>query len=99
MARPERRAAGRDPREPQSGRSARPRARRAALAGQIEAADAGRESLCDATESWWTEHVEPNLAHNTILGYANVLDRHLLPRLGETPIRDIDPARVMELQR
>jgi len=28
-----------------------------------------------------------------------VLDRHLLPRLGETPIRDIDPACVLELQR
>ncbi len=67
--------------------------------GQIEAADAGRESLREATEPWWTDHVEPNLAQSTVLSYANVLDRHLLPRLGETPIRDIDPARVLELQR
>jgi len=67
--------------------------------GQIEAADAGRESLREATEPWWTDHVEPNLAQSTVLSYANVLDRHLLPRLGETPIREIDPARVLELQR
>ncbi len=67
--------------------------------GQIAAADAGRESLREATEPWWTDHVEPNLAQSTVLSYANVLDRHLLPRLGETPIRDIDPARVLELQR
>jgi len=66
--------------------------------GQIEAADAGRESLREATESWWTDHVEPNLAQNTVLGYAIALDRHLLPRLGDTPIREIDPARVLELQ-
>ncbi len=65
---------------------------------QIEAADAGRESLRDAAEAWWTDHVEPNLARSTVLSYAHVLDVHLLPRLGETPLREIDPARVIALQ-
>jgi integrase len=65
---------------------------------QIDAADAGRESLHAAAEAWWSDHVEPNLAPSTVLSYAHVLDVHLLPRLGQTPIRDIDPARVLALQ-
>jgi len=65
---------------------------------QIEVADAGRESLREAADAWWTDHVEPNLARNTVLSYALVLDVHLLPRLGDIPIREIDPARVITLQ-
>ncbi len=65
---------------------------------QIETADAGREPLREAADAWWTDHVEPNLAPNTVQSYAHVLDVHLLPRLGDTPIRDIDPARVIALQ-
>jgi integrase len=67
--------------------------------GKLELADAGGEPLRDAVESWWMDHVEPNLARNTITSYAHVLDYHLLPRLGDVAIRDIDPARVVALQR
>jgi hypothetical protein len=67
--------------------------------GRLDAADAGTEPLRTAAESWWADHAEPNLAANTLRGYAHVLDRHLLPRVGDTPIRDIDPARVVDLQR
>ena len=67
--------------------------------GKVEHADAGSESLRAATEVWFGDHVEPTLARNTIISYAQILDRHLLPRLGEVPLRDIDPARVVALQR
>lgn len=67
--------------------------------GKVERADAGCESLHAATEAWWADHVEPTLARNTITSYAHILDRHLLPRLGDTPLRDIDPAAVVTLQR
>jgi integrase len=67
--------------------------------GRIDRADAGKESLREATEVWWTDHVEPNLARSTILSYAYVLDGHLMPLLGDVPIREIDPARVIQLQR
>jgi len=67
--------------------------------GKLDEADAGAEPLYDAADAWWTDHVEPNLARSTILSYVHVLDHHLLPRLGETPIRDISPARVVALQR
>lgn len=65
---------------------------------RIGDADAGRETLRDATEIWWTEHVETRLADQTIDNYARALDKHLLPRLGAVPIRDITPARVLALQ-
>jgi integrase len=48
---------------------------------------------------WWSDHVEPNLAKSTTLSYAYVLDGHLMPLLGDVPIREIDPARVIQLQR
>lgn len=67
--------------------------------GKVEAADAGAESLRVAAEAWWADHVEPTLAPSTTLSYAHVLDRHLMPRLGEVPIREIDSARVVALQR
>ncbi len=67
--------------------------------GRLETIDAGTEPLRDAAEAWWTDHVEPNLAQTTTESYAHVLDRHLLPRLGHVPVRDITSARVVELQR
>ena len=67
--------------------------------GRLDRADAGKESLREAAEVWWNDHVEPNLAKSTILSYAYVLDGHLMPLLGDVPIRDIDPARVIDLQR
>jgi integrase len=67
--------------------------------GKIDAVDAGRESLRDATDRWWSEHAEPDLARSTLRSYAQILDCHLLPRLGDVPIRDIDPATVITLQR
>jgi len=67
--------------------------------GRLDAVGAGRESLREATEPWWTDHVEPRLAQSTVLRCAHVFDCHLLPRLGATPIRDINPALVLALQR
>ena len=65
---------------------------------RIDHADAGRETLREATEVWWTEHVETRLAPQTIVNYARALDRHLLARVGDEPIREITPARVLALQ-
>jgi integrase len=67
--------------------------------GRLNVVDAGTEPLRGAAEEWWTDHVEPTLAQSTKESYAHVLDVHLLPRLGDVSLRDIDPARVIELQR
>jgi hypothetical protein len=67
--------------------------------GKDGAIDAGGEPLRKAAERWWTDHVEPSIAISTSKVYATVVDRHLLPRLGDRPIRDILPGDVIALQR
>jgi integrase len=67
--------------------------------GRHEAMDAGSESLREATERWWVDHVESSVSHRTAMVYASALDGHLLPRLGSMAIRDIQPADVVALQR
>ena len=67
--------------------------------GKDGAIDAGAEPLREAAERWWTDHVEPSIAISTSKVYATVLDRHLLPRLGDRPIRDILAGDVIALQR
>jgi Phage integrase, N-terminal SAM-like domain len=39
------------------------------------------------------------VSSSTAKVYATCLDRHLTPRLGSMPIRDLEPAYVIELQR
>jgi len=67
--------------------------------GRYDAVDAGTEPLREAVERWWTDHVECSVTVNTAKAYATCVDRHLLPRLGDVPIRDIQPAQVVALQR
>src|SRR4051794_32262540 len=65
--------------------------------GRHEAIDAGSESLAEATERWWADHVESSVSQSTAMVYASALDGHLLPRLGSVPIRDLQPADVVAL--
>jgi integrase len=67
--------------------------------GRHESIDAGSESLAEATERWWVDHVESSVSQSTAKVYASALDLHLLPRMGSVPIRDIQPADVVKLQR
>jgi integrase len=67
--------------------------------GRHDGIDGGTESLLEATERWWTDHVESSVSANTMKVYASALDVHLLPRLGSAAIRDIQPAEVVALQR
>jgi integrase len=36
-------------------------------------------------------YAKPNLAYNTLAGYAPVLDKHVLPRLGRLKLREVTP--------
>jgi integrase len=67
--------------------------------GRHDAVDAGSESLAEATERWWVDHVETAVSQSTAKVYASALDLHLMPRMGAVPIRDIRPADVVALQR
>jgi Phage integrase, N-terminal SAM-like domain len=43
---------------------------------------------------WWRLHGEPNLERTTRESYADLYDRHILPRLGTVALRDLTPERI-----
>jgi len=65
--------------------------RRRRLVGNLRALDAGRETLQEFAEEWWRLYAVPNLARTTLASYASLWDAHVLPRLGATPLRELDP--------
>jgi len=42
-----------------------------------------------ASDKWMTEHVEPQCRRSTIIHYRQMLDRHLLPALGDRNVEDV----------
>ena len=65
--------------------------------GQLAQIDAGRQTLAEFAREWWRTHAEPNLAARTRESYAVVFDKHILPRVGGLPLRDVTPAVVAGL--
>jgi hypothetical protein len=65
--------------------------RRRRLAGDLRPLEAGRETLQECAEEWWRLYAVPNLARTTLASYASLWDAHVLPRLGATPLRELDP--------
>jgi integrase len=51
--------------------------------------DAGKQTLADFGEEWWSLHAEPNLAPSTLKVYTVLWDLHVLPRLGSYQLRDL----------
>ena len=67
--------------------------RRRQLGGLVDP-DRGRETLRTHLNTWWTRHVEPDLAPATRASYLGLLKANVVPELGGTPIRQITPATV-----
>ena len=65
--------------------------RRRRVAGDLQQLEAGRETLQQFAEEWWRLYAIPNLARTTLASYAALWDAHVLPRLGATPLRELDP--------
>lgn len=51
-------------------------------------------SAYDYFNYWFKNYVEAQLSDNTQINYRNVLDKYVLPRLGEYYLKDIQPATV-----
>lgn len=66
------------------------------LMGQLGMVQSGSQTLPEAAEKWWHEHVLPRLAESTGRRYAQVFDRHLLPRLGGYRLMEITPGVVQQ---
>ena len=73
--------------------------RRRRRLGDLDLLDAGRETLADFAREWWKVYAEPNLAAKTLRMYADLWDRHVLPRLGSLELRRITPEVVENFQR
>ena len=72
--------------------------RRRARTGDLVALDAGRQTLQEFAEEWWRLYAAPNLAPTTLASYASLWDAHVLPRLGATRLREIDPQTIARLR-
>lgn len=72
--------------------------RRRRRLGDLDLLDAGKEALADFAREWWTVYAEPNLAAKTLRMYADLWDRHVLPRLGSLELRRITPEVVENFQ-
>ena len=64
--------------------------RRKAL-GEFAFLNASNKRVEDLARDWWEIYAKPNLAYNTLAGYAPALDKHVLPRLGRLKLRDVTP--------
>jgi integrase len=72
--------------------------RRRAQVGELEMLEAGKQKLVDLAQEWWTTYAEPNLARKTLVMYASLWDRYVLPRLGGFELRRLTPAVIESFQ-
>jgi site-specific recombinase XerD len=64
--------------------------RRRAL-GEFAYLEAANKRVEDLAKDWWEIYAKPNLAYNTLAGYAPALDKHVVPRLGRLKLREVTP--------
>ena len=62
--------------------------------GALADIDAGRETLAEFVEEWWTVYAGPNLERATLRAYASFWNSHALPRLGHLPLRELTPQTI-----
>src|SRR5207248_3252327 len=72
--------------------------RRLAQTGDLGMLEAGKQKLADLAEEWWATYAEPNLAPKTLVMYASLWDRYVLPRLGGFELRRLTPAVIESFQ-
>ena len=56
--------------------------------------DAGRETLAEFVDEWWTVYAGPNLERATLRVYRDMWNGHALPRLGHIPLRELRPLTI-----
>jgi integrase len=66
--------------------------------GELAVMDAGRERLDDYVTGTWVRSHAAHLAPRTRQTYASSYDRHISPRLGHVPLREIDAETIAAFQ-
>jgi integrase len=72
--------------------------RRRRRMGELALFDAGRETLDGYVTGAWVRSYAAHLAPRTRAVYSSTYDRHIAPRLGGTPLREIDAETVGAFQ-
>jgi hypothetical protein len=72
--------------------------RRHRRAGSLAQLDRGTETLDEYVTAVWVPAHGTALAPNTRRSYAYAYDRHISPRLGSTPLRELTPDAIARLQ-
>ena len=55
-----------------------------------------RHTVRSFSELWMEQHVQPNLAPATVKNYRHFLDARILPQLGDIPLEDLTPLRLIQ---
>jgi integrase len=66
--------------------------------GELAVMDAGRETLDEYVAGTWVQAHAAHLAPRTRQTYASSYDRHIAPRLGDVPLREIDSEAIAGFQ-
>jgi integrase len=56
------------------------------------------ETVEQFAKTWWNRYVLASLAQHTQLNYASMLDVHIVPRLGELPLADVNTETIWQLR-
>lgn len=72
--------------------------RRRKRTGELALMDAGRETLDEYVAGTWVQAHAAHLAPRTRQTYASTYDRHIAPRLGGVPLREIDSEAIAAFQ-
>ncbi|HEY5431261.1 MAG TPA: site-specific integrase [Solirubrobacteraceae bacterium] len=67
------------------------------LGGLAPVADA-HETVGEFAKVWWARYVVPNLPRHTQLAYASMLDVHVIPRIGDVPLRSVNAEMLWSLR-
>ena len=72
--------------------------RRRQQVGDVVDLERGGVLLADFVEVYWRDYAVPNLAPRTRAVYARVWDKHLRPRIGSFPLRDLTTPTLTRLR-
>lgn len=75
------------------------KARLARRSGDLAKLDAGRETLAEFTQEWWTTYAGANLELSTLKRYEQVWNIHIADRLGGYKLRELTPSVIATFRR
>jgi integrase len=66
--------------------------------GALAPVATSQETVADFAKVWWARYVVPNLQRHTQLAYASMLDVHIIPAIGDLPLRSLNAEALWDLR-